>query len=341
MIRVLCSILSLIIHVVPWANDTLPENQPLIILDSADYTLGNEMRNYKLRADNFRNAKVFEIAVASEKINVLRKKMQSKYNETMKENHLVELRIANNAERGFRLKLRNNLLLLGVWIFIALIALVLLVIIWNKKVVSLRAQQLTRATFDAREEEKLRFSRELHDDFQATLSIIHIMATQEFTKAPENKNYEMITKNTKTAISEIRSISKELYPTEINTIGLFESLHSLIERTNARQITTHFRLHGDDIECTVALRMTWFRVVQKLMKNTINVSNASEVSMAFATKANGMELAYTELMFNQKDASDEMSLKLLSEFIQSLGGKFSFYRSINGDCGYIVFFEDK
>ena len=46
-------------------------------------------------------------------------------------------------------------------------------------------------------------------------------------------------------------------------------------------------------------------------------------------------------MFNQKDASDEMSLKLVSEFIQSLGGKFSFFSSINGDCGYIVFFEDK
>lgn len=341
MIRELCSILLLFLNSFLWANDTVPENKPLTILKSVDYAHGNETYNDKLSADNFRKSKVFEIAVASKKINDLRKKLRSMYDVTMKENRLVELRIANNAERVYRLKLRNNLLLLGIWISIALITLVLLVIIWNKKVVRLRAQQLTRAAFDAREEEKLRFSRELHDDFQATLSIIHIMATQEFTKAPENKNYEMITENSKTAISEIRSISKELYPTEINTLGLFESLHSLIERTNARQITTHFRLHGEDIECTGAMRMTWFRVVQKLMKNTVNVSNASEVSMAFTTKANGMELAYTELMFNQKDASDEMSLKLVSEFIQSLGGKFSFFKSINGDCGYIVFFEDK
>jgi hypothetical protein len=77
------------------------------------------------------------------------------------------------------------------------------------------------------------------------------------------------------------------------------------------------------------------------MKNTVNVSHVSEVSMAFTTKTNGIELAYTESMFNHKDASDDISLKLMSEFIQSLGGKFSFYRSINGDCGYIVFFEDK
>ena len=340
MIRVLCSILLLILHALLWANDTIPENDIVNYIDSGDYAPGNETRNDKLSADNFRKAKVFEIELASKKIKDLQKKLQSMFDVTMKENHVVKLRIANNTERGFRLKLHNQLLLLGIWIFIALITLVLLVIIWNKKVLKLRAQQLSRAAFDAREEEKLRFSRELHDDFQATLSIIHIMAAHEFTQAPDNTNYETITNKTKTAISEIRSISKELYPTEINTLGLFESLHSLIERTNARQTMTHFKLHGDDIECTSALCMTWFRVVQKLMKNTVNVSHASEVSMAFTTKTNGIELAYTESMFNHKDASDDISLKLVSEFIQSLGGKFTFNRLINRDCRFIVFFED-
>jgi signal transduction histidine kinase len=341
MIRVLCFILLFTCRALLWANDTIPESQAMNFTAPSVYDLGQEKSQDKFQLDVFKKAQLSELAAASERINEVRKKWQSMFDVKLKENHLVELRIANNEEHGYQLKLRNNLLLIGLGTALAVIVIVLMGIIWRKKVLKLRALQMSRAAFDAREEEKLRFSRELHDNFQATLSIIHIMAAHEFTKDPENRNYEMITKNTKTAISEIRSISKELYPSEIKTLGLLESLQSLIDRTNARQTETHFRLYGDDFECTSALCMTWFRIVQKLMKNTLNVSSASAVSMTFMTKPNGIDLVYTETQFDQKGVPTEKELGFVREFIQSLGGKFTFNRSINEDCVFVVFFEGK
>jgi len=341
MSRILCFIVIFLTYPLLRADDSLPENNPLTALESVDYARANETYNGKLLMDKFKNAKVLEIAEARKKNQNLLKKLQKMYDVTLKENQLVELRIANNAERGFQLTLRNKLLFLGIWISIALVSLILIVVFWNKRVHKIRAQQFSKAAFDAREEEKRRFSRELHDDFQATLSIIHIMAAHEYTLAPENKNYETITTMTKTAMNEIRSISKELYPSDIKTLGLLESLQSLVDRTNSSQTTTQFRIHGVDFECTSELCITWFRIVQKLIKNTLNVSGARVVSMSFRIHKNGIELVYTESDFDQKGKPSKFYLRDVRDFIHSLGGISEMNRTKEGVCGLVVFFEGK
>jgi signal transduction histidine kinase len=341
MIRVLCIIVYFLHFSFLWANDTIPENKALTSFEPSEYEIRKETSNDKLLVDNFRKEQLIEIEAASQRIEDNRKKLQSFFDVKVKENNLVELRIANNVQRSFQLKLRNNLLLASLLTTIGLMAIILLVIVRNKRELKLRAQQVSRASFNAREKEKMRFSRELHDDFQSTLSIIHIMATHEFTHAPENKNYETIAKKTKTAMNVIRNISKDLYPTEIKTQGLLESLKSLIERTNARQMMTVFHLLGDDFECTSELRMTWYRIVQKLMNNTLNASKAQDVTIVLRIKANGIELVYTESNYEQKGASSEFHLGSVRELIHSLGGELSINNQANSKCEIIVFFEEK
>ena len=341
MIRVLCTILHLICYSLLWANDTISQNQAINFFQTSEFTIGKETSHDKLLVDSFRNAQLIKIEVASKRIEELRKKLQSIYDVKLKENNLVDLRISNNVERSFQLQLRNNLLLVVLLTAVGLIAIVLLVIIRSKAEMKLRDQQISRAAFDAREQEKLRFSRELHDDFQSTLSIIHIMAMHEFTQAPENKNYETITKSSKTAMNEIRNISRDLYPSEIKTQGLLESLKTLVERMNTCQTTTVFHLLGDDFKCSNELRMTWYRIVQKLMNNTLSASSAREVTMLLTIKTNGIELEYIETNHDQKCATAEFHFEGVGELIHSLGGKLTINRELNSTCGIMVFFEEK
>lgn len=321
-----------------WANDTMPQNQTVNFIEANDYSIGNNSSNEKFLVDNFRNAKVLEIAAANKRIQHIRMKLQSIYDVKFKENNLVELRIANNAERGYQLKLQNNLLLLGLWSAVVIITFSLLVFIWNKKVRKLRAQQLSRAAFNAREEEKLRFSRELHDDFQSTLSIIHMMAVHEYDKSPENQVFETITHSSKNAVNEIRKMSDVLYPSEINTKGWIASINSLTSRTNEKNRSVKFYLVAEGFECKKDIQLVIFRTVEELIKHTLKSSSTKEVYVSLRKMKKRIELSYVEKEVDNNQQVRDM--KSIQEQILLMGGKFVVKRNFTNDYVCKVFFID-
>ena len=336
MIRVLFFIVFLIFHNTLWADDTVPKNQVVNFFESNDYSIEKDMSNVKSLVDNFRNTKVFEIAAANKRIQDIRNKLQSIYDVKLKENNLVELRIANNAERGYQLKLQNNLLLLGLWSAVVIITFSLLVFIWNKKARKLRAQQLSRAAFNAREEEKFRFSRELHDDFQSTLSIIHMMAVHEYDKSPENQVFETIKHSSKNAVNEIRKMSDVLYPSEINTKGWIASINSLISKTNEKNSGVKFHLVAEGFECKKDIQLVIFRTVEELINHTLKSSNTKEVFVSLRKIKKRIELSYTEKGMDKNQQVHTM--KLIQDRIMLMGGIVVVKRNFTNDCVCKVFF---
>jgi signal transduction histidine kinase len=182
-----------------------------------------------------------------------------------------------------------------------------------------RSLQVRRATFAAREQEKLRFSRELHDDFQSTLSIIHMMASHEHTKSPDNNHFEELKNSAKNAMREIRKMSEVLYPSEINTEGLFESLKSLIKRKNDSNSSVFFHLSAKYFDCDKALQLVIYRSVEDLIEETVKFSRAKEVYVAVNLIKKRIELCYTEK--GNDIIREELDFQIIHERISALGGK--------------------
>jgi len=338
---VVCSIVLFMSHLIAWSNDTISEIDVQKLTESNVNTFKERKGLEKFQVDSFRKSKENDIQVANVKIKHMQGKMQDLFEVERKEIKVRKLLIAKNKERVLHLKLRKNLILMGFFTVLIVSATALFVFFRYKKEQKILARQISRLAFITGEEEKLRFSRELHDDFQATLSIIHIMAAYEFRRSPENKNYGELKNRSNAAITEIRKISEDLYPSEINTVGLLESLKSLVKRTNAHQTMTKFCLQGDEIECTSDVRMMWYRIVQKLMNNSLKHSSAKEVTMAFSVQAKGFELVYSELKYNQKDSPRKLELDVVKNLIHSLGGKLTVKSQIIDTYDFVVFLEEK
>jgi signal transduction histidine kinase len=341
MIRLLCSILLIIFHLTVWANDTIPEIEAKNFTESKVDFFVQSKGLEKLQADAFRKSQELTIKEQDEKIQRMRRKIHAFFEVEQKEQKLWKLRYAKNMQRVLQLKLRKELLLTIFWVVLIVTAIVMLVFLHYRKEQKMRAIQFNRLVFIAGEDEKLRFSRELHDDFQATLSIIHMMAAYEFRRLPENENYGELKNRSNTAISEIRKISDELYPSEIKTVGLIVSLQSLVKRTNALQTKAEFHVHVDEMDCSSDLRIIWFRIVQKLINNTLKNSSAQEVEMKLSAKAKGFELVYTELKVDQSASQRELELDVVRELVHSLGGKFSFKSQTIDAYAFVVFFEEE
>ncbi len=341
MIRLLCSILLIISHLTVWANDTIPEIEVKNFTESKIDFFVQSKGLEKLHLDAFRKSQELTIKEQGEKIQRKRRKIHALFAVEQKERKVWKLRYAKNRQYVLQLKLRKELLLTIFLIVLIFIAFSLFVFLYYKKEQKILAIELSRLVFIAGEEEKLRFSRELHDDFQATLSIMHIMAAYEFRRSPENKNYGELKNRSNAAITEVRKISEELYPFEIKTVGLLVSIQSLVKRTNALQTMTNFHVHVDEMDCSSDLRMIWYRLVQKLINNTLKNSSAQEVEMKWGGKAKGFELVYTELKFDQNVSQREFELMIVSELVHSLGGKFSIKSQTIDAYAFVVFFEEK
>ena len=341
MIRVVCSIALFMSHLITWSNDTISEIYAKKLTESYVNSFEERKGLEKFQVDSFRKSNENDIQAANVKIKHMQGKMHDLFEVERKEIKVRELLIAKNKGRVLHLKLWKNLILLGFFTGLILSATALFVFFRHKKEQKILAQQISRLVFLAGEEEKLRFSRELHDDFQATLSIIHIMSMYEFRKSPENVNYTEVTNRSNAAITEIRKISEELYPSEIKTVGLLESLKSLVKRTNTLQTKTKFHVHVDEMDCSSDLRMIWYRIVQKLINNTLKNSSAREVLMILSAKAKGFELVYKELYFDQNTSQRELEFGLFSELVHALGGKFSFKSQTIDTYDFVVFFEEK
>jgi signal transduction histidine kinase len=341
MIRILCSIVLFISYLTVWANDTIPEIKAKNFTEPRVDFIAQSKGLEKLQTDAFKKTQELNIKKQEGKIERIQRKIYALFDVKQKEQKVWKLRYAKNRQRVLQLKLQKELVLTVFWVVLIVTAIVLFVFLQYKKEQKIRAIQFSRLVFIAGEEEKLRFSRELHDDFQATLSIMHIMASYEFRRSPGNKNYGELKNRSNAAITEIRKISEELYPSEIKTVGLIVSLQSLVKRTNALQTKTKFHVHVDEMDCSSDLLMIWYRIVQKLINNTLKNSSAQEVFVKLSAKAKGFELVYKELYCDQNASQRELEFGFVSELVHALGGKFSFKRQTIDTYDFVVFLEEK
>ncbi|MBW1294199.1 tetratricopeptide repeat-containing sensor histidine kinase [Aquimarina litoralis] len=122
------------------------------------------------------------------------------------------------------------------------------------------------------EEEKTRLARELHDSVGQKLMLLN-----KKTKQLEIPDIESLTKNT---LEELRSISRGLYPANIEKLGITAAIESMINEVDAHTnifFTNDIANIDEIIDKETSIHL--FRIIQETLNNVVKHANAKAVSV--------------------------------------------------------------
>ncbi|PCH53569.1 MAG: hypothetical protein COC22_02325, partial [Flavobacteriaceae bacterium] len=194
-------------------------------------------------------------------------------------------------------------------------------------------------TYNKLQDQRLRISRDLHDNIGSQLTFIISsidnlkFITKNADKVVKNKLSE-INQFAKNTISQLRDTIWAMNKNEINFEDLQSRVLTFIEKAKIVAPTIHFKFSStvkSSIVFSSMKGMNIFRVLQESINNSLKYAKATEISIAFSETKN-------ELLFNSKDNGngfDINTVKLgnglenMQKRIQEINGVLSISSEIN------------
>ena len=161
--------------------------------------------------------------------------------------------------------------------------------ITDRKEAERARQELSRRIINALEQERQRVARDLHD------SVNQILASAKYRLnnitalgrgASDNKDLHLVRDMIEKAISEVRLISRNLRPSELDDLGLVAALRSLTQEFDKSSgIATKFKseMSGGPSRLPGEAEMTLYRIAQEAFNNVAKHSQATRAHVALSS----------------------------------------------------------
>jgi PAS domain S-box-containing protein len=157
-------------------------------------------------------------------------------------------------------------------------------------------KQITKA----QEDERLRISRELHDDtaqLLATLSrdIDLLILKERSLSKPVKERLKKLHEMADSSLEGVRRFSQDLRPSILDDLGLVPALEWLItDLERDQKIATNIRFIGDIRRITPEIELTVFRIAQEVISNIRRHSNATSVELTLDYSADALTLIISD-----------------------------------------------
>ncbi|MGZ3862992.1 MAG: tetratricopeptide repeat-containing sensor histidine kinase [Bacteroidia bacterium] len=254
------------------------------------YQLQSFRKNYKEALSDYNLYIATKDSLGKNQTAKLIKEMQLKYNVQKKETELEKektktliLEAKNQEERFYRW------LTLGLSLLLVLAAGIFIYLRYLKKT---REQQehFSRQLIENAEAERLRISRDLHDDIGQSLSMIKSKISAGKIESSQNLEGEL-----GRVIEQTREISKNLYPSYLEKIGLVRSVARLVENIqSSTKLECSFDVSEDVDYLPITTKTHLYRILQECVNNTIKHSGATALKISIELHANEFLLTYQD-----------------------------------------------
>jgi PAS domain S-box-containing protein len=159
--------------------------------------------------------------------------------------------------------------------------------ITQRKQMEKARRDLSQNILEAQEKERQRVARELHDGVNQLLSStkhrLHSIETRLAGQKTLLRNVMQVRSLVERTIGEIRSISRNLRPSELDDLGLLAAIRTLgAEFTRRTRIRVDFALPELTHPLTSQLELTIYRVVQECLANVEKHARATRVRLELA-----------------------------------------------------------
>lgn len=204
---------------------------------------------------------------------------------------------------------------------------------------------------EAREEERRRISRDIHDG--PAQSMANIVFKAEILKKVMEKNIEESMKEVdelkgmvQKSLNEVRGIIYDLRPMSIDDIGILETIRKYLsdfEDDTQINVKVNIKNESDSIVDKI-IEIATFRIVQEIFNNIRKHSKAKSANltmevgtkyMRITVRDDGIGFDYNNVLKTIKEENNSFGLLGISERVQSVGGNIK-YISIKGKGTEIV-----
>lgn len=207
------------------------------------------------------------------------------------------------------------------WLTIGIAVIVLILVIssvyylYSKKIREKQAS-FSRQLIENIEEDRLRISMDLHDDIGQSLSMIKTKIAV-FKQDPEHK---LLESELARVIEQTREISKNLYPSYLEKIGLIRSIARLMENIqSSSKIECSFDVTEKVEEMSLQTKTHIYRILQECTNNTIKHAQATALKTSITEKNNEFTLVYQDngigMLSKQKNGLGLLSIKERAKII--------------------------
>ncbi len=191
------------------------------------------------------------------------------------------------------------------------------------------AKQKELAESNARLAERSRISRELHDAISQDLFSLRMLAgglqTAIPTDSPVHKQVVTLEQTSTNMIREMRALLLELRPSQLEQLGLAESLEELAKAYHTRlgiTVTTHITA----VQLSPRIEHTLLRIAQEAVTNAARHANATMITLTLEPQLHDVALTITDngKGFHPKtlDVQHGLGLRLMQERVEELQGTF-------------------
>jgi len=150
-------------------------------------------------------------------------------------------------------------------------------------------RESTRRVLDAQESERLRVSRELHDEVGQTLTAVLLQLGRIAKHAPPELASELddAQERARETLEEVRRISRELRPEALDDLGLASALVALSERFG---LDVTRRLDRDLPTLDEETELVIYRVAQEALTNVARHSGSGRVELELSASNGSLTL---------------------------------------------------
>jgi len=176
--------------------------------------------------------------------------------------------------------------------------------------------------------ERKRVAAELHDHLGGTLASLNWYLygmDKKLLSEEEQKTYNNVHQMVGAAYREVRSLSHNLMPLELEEHGLVMALHRLVGKLNENNsIQFTFNFSGLDSRMDKKVEFELYSIVLELTNNILKHSKATEASINLEEKNKTVNLSITDNGAGMKNKkTDGVGLGNVKNRVQSLMGKIN------------------
>jgi len=187
----------------------------------------------------------------------------------------------------------------------------------------------------SQEAERARIAAELHDSLGQNLLLIRnrtqLVLGHEAPAADLREQLTGISELATQAITEVRRISQDLHPPQLDHLGLTRALEAMIDNTaKASGIVFERRFDPVDDIFPQDAALNVYRIVQESLNNILKHARARRVQIKLERDVHAVELSIVDdgCGFEMDTAGDSLKglgLKNITERVRMLGGKLAIH----------------
>jgi two-component system sensor histidine kinase UhpB len=206
-------------------------------------------------------------------------------------------------------------------------------------------RELSASVVEAREEERRRIARELHDELGQRLTALKlemISCQRDHPNLGVGERAQLMLDMLDETVASARRISMDLRPLMLDDLGLPEAIDWLVKEFNRRTgIEIDTKMEADLRELSPHLATTLYRIVQEALTNITRHARATRVVVEFGLHGESLQLAIQDNgvgFARARQARHPGSFGLLGirERVLMLGGQLSVGNAPEGGARLVV-----